>query len=260
MSKQRRYEVTDTQWEQLRKYFPQRKAGDRGRPRNEDRPILNGILWIMRTGAPWEDLPERYGAKSTVYDRFVLWQKSGLFAKILEELGEEADLENIGMDSTSVDAHQHSAGAKKGAENAETQQHIGVSRGGKTTKIFAIVDALGNPIHVHLVAGNVHDSKEAEPSLTSVQLGEGTTVLADKAFGSKAIRAFITSSGAEYCIPPKANEIPWYYDKHLYKERHLVECFFQKLKQYRGIATRFCKLAFRFLAFVQLASVMIWLA
>jgi len=95
--------------------------------------------------------------------------------------------------------------------------------------------------------------------LSDVSL-EGTIVLADKAYGSKAIREFITAAEADYCIPPKANEIPWPCDWSLYKERHLVECFFQKLKQYRGIATRFCKLACRFLAFVHLASVMIWLA
>ena len=114
MAGQRRYEVRDGQWERLRKYFPQREAGQLGRPRNDDRTMLNGILWIMRTGAPWEDMPERYGAKSTVYDRFTQWQKSGLFAKVLKELGEEADLEDMSLDSTCVDAHQHGAGAKKG--------------------------------------------------------------------------------------------------------------------------------------------------
>ena len=95
--------------------------------------------------------------------------------------------------------------------------------------------------------------------MSAVEL-EGTVVLADKAYGSRAIRNFITASGAEYCIPPKANETPWPCDWFLYKERHLVEVFFQKLKQYRAIATRFCKLACRFLAFVQLACIMIWLA
>jgi transposase len=114
MATQRRYEVTDTEWERLKKYFPERQAGQMGRPREDDRQMLNGILWIIRTGAPWADLPERYGAKSTVYDRFALWEKTGLFTKILEELGVEADLQDMSMDSTSVDAHQHSAGAKKG--------------------------------------------------------------------------------------------------------------------------------------------------
>lgn len=135
-----------------------------------------------------------------------------------------------------------------------------MSRGGKTTKIHAVVDALGNPIHVHLTAGNLHDSKEAVTALDDVPL-EGSVVLADKAYGSKDIRCFIDASGASYCIPPKSNENnPWHCDWWLYKERHLVECFFQKLKQFRRIATRYDKLAKRFLAFVQLGCIMVWLA
>jgi len=114
MTAHRRYEITDTQWEGIKEYLPGRQDGQLGRPRSDDRQMLNGILWITRTGAPWADLPERYGSKSTVYDRFVQWQESGLLAKILEGLGEEADLQDMSMDSTSVDAHQHSAGAKKG--------------------------------------------------------------------------------------------------------------------------------------------------
>jgi len=123
-----------------------------------------------------------------------------------------------------------------------------------------IVDALGNPIHVHLSAGNVHDSKEAMTALSGVPL-KGTVVLADKAYSAKAIREHITQEGATCCIPPKVNEKhPWVYDQFLYKERHLVECFFQKLKQFRGVSTRYNKLASRFLAFIHLASIMIWLA
>jgi len=106
----------------------------------------------------------------------------------------------------------------------------------------------------------LHDSTEAETSLSSVPL-EGAVVLADKAYGAKAIREYISARGGSFCIPPKSNEKnPWECDWFLYKERHLVECFFQKLKQYRGVATRFNKLASRYLAFVQLACIMIWLA
>jgi transposase len=116
MAAQKRYELTDEEWDRLKKYFPGRADGQLGRPRNEDRQILNGILWIVRSGAAWRDLPERYGAWSTVYGRFKEWQESGLFQKILSELGEEADLEDISLDSTCVKAHQHSAGAKKGRQ------------------------------------------------------------------------------------------------------------------------------------------------
>ncbi len=114
MTAQRRYELSDSEWEQLRKYFPEREAGQLGRPRSDDRLLLNGVLWVLRSGAAWRDVPERYGPWSTVYNRFVKWQESGLFAHILEELGEDADLQDISIDSTSIKAHQHSAGAKKG--------------------------------------------------------------------------------------------------------------------------------------------------
>jgi len=110
----RRYELTDEEWERLKKYFPGREAGTIGRPRNDDRQMLNGVLWIARSGASWRDLPERYGAWSTVYSRFARWEEEGLFATILEELGEEADLQDMSLDSTCVKAHQASAGAKKG--------------------------------------------------------------------------------------------------------------------------------------------------
>ena len=114
MTAQRRHELADGEWERLRKYFPERQSGQLGRPRNDERQTLNGILWIVRTGAPWRDLPERYGAWSTVYSRFTQWQESGLFEKILAELGEEADFQDMGMDSSFSHAHQHSAGAKRG--------------------------------------------------------------------------------------------------------------------------------------------------
>ena len=89
-------------------YIPERQAGQMGRPREDDRQMLNGILWVIRTGAPLADLPERYGAKSTVYDRFTQWERSGLFAKILKELGVEADLQDMSMDGIIVGIDMHS--------------------------------------------------------------------------------------------------------------------------------------------------------
>jgi transposase len=110
----RRYEVTDEEWSRLAQYFEQAPGKKMGRPRNDDRQMLNGILWIARSGASWRDLPERYGAWSSVYRRFKEWQESGLFQRIFEELAEEADLQDMSVDSTYIKAHQASAGAKKG--------------------------------------------------------------------------------------------------------------------------------------------------
>lgn len=134
-----------------------------------------------------------------------------------------------------------------------------MSRGGKNTKIHAIVDGFGNPVYVELSAGNIHDVSIAEDVLSNVSIKD-SIVMADKAYGSRAVRESIEQGGGSYCIPPKSNNIePWECDWWQYKERHLVEFFFQKLKQFRRVATRYDKLANRFLAFVHLACICILL-
>lgn len=110
----RRYELTDGEWERLAPYFAEEQAGRIGRPRRDARELLDGILWIARSGAAWRDLPERYGAWQTAYKRFVQWQESGLLERIFHELGEDADLEDVGLDSTYIKAHKASAGAQRG--------------------------------------------------------------------------------------------------------------------------------------------------
>jgi len=114
MTAQRRHELTDKEWERLKVHFPERQPGQLGRPRNDERQMLNGMLWIVRTGAPWRDLPERYGAWSTVYSRFAQWQETGLFQTIIAELGIDVDLQDMGIDSCVAQVHQHGTGAKKG--------------------------------------------------------------------------------------------------------------------------------------------------
>ena len=136
---------------------------------------------------------------------------------------------------------------------------IGRTRDGLNTKLHAIVDGLGNPVEFMLSAGNDHDSVHAVELLEKVEVS-GSNVLADRAYGAKTIRAYILEQGACYVIPPQSNvSDPWPADWWLYKERHLVECFFQKLKWFRGVATRYDKLNASFLAFVYLASIAILL-
>ena len=110
----RRYELEDQEWERLAPYFEENQGRRIGRPRRDARELLNGILWIARSGAAWRDLPERYGPWQTVYKRFVQWQESGLLERIFRELGEDADLEDISIDSTYIKAHKASAGAERG--------------------------------------------------------------------------------------------------------------------------------------------------
>ena len=110
---------------------------------------------------------------------------------------------------------------KKTADKA-----VGRTRGGWNTKLHAVVDGLGNPVEFLLSAGNDHDSVHAVELLEKVRI-RGSAVLADRAYGARAIREYISAHGASYVIPPQSNvSDPWPVDWHLYKERHLVECFF----------------------------------
>lgn len=116
----RRHELSDEQWAQLAQLLPPEKPKT-GRPSVEHRQIINGILWILRTGAPWRDLPERYGNWKTVYSRFRRWREAGIWDQLFAAVQQSADQrgevewEVHFVDGSIVRAHQHAAGAKKGA-------------------------------------------------------------------------------------------------------------------------------------------------
>ena len=114
----RRHELTDEQWEKLEPLLPPQKPRT-GRPNKDHRTIINGILWILKTGAQWEDLPERYGSPKTVSSRLYRWRKAGVWDRVLSELQRMGD--TLGevqwtihyVDGTSVRAHQSAAGARR---------------------------------------------------------------------------------------------------------------------------------------------------
>ena len=123
--KQHRHELTDEQWARLQPLLPPQRQPTRraGRPAKDHRTIINGMLWIDKTGAPWRDLPERYGPWQTVATRFYRWTKQGIWDKILAEVQKDADAngqiewEIHFVDSSVIRAHQHAAGAKGGTHN-----------------------------------------------------------------------------------------------------------------------------------------------
>ena len=110
--------LTDEQWKRLRTVLPPQKQRT-GRPAKDHRPIVNGILWILRTGAPWRDLPTKYGPWQTIATRFYRWVKAGVWSCVLQELQWQADTAGElnwslhHVDGTVVRAHQHAAGAQK---------------------------------------------------------------------------------------------------------------------------------------------------
>ena len=214
--------------------------------------MLNGMLWIARSGAQWRELPEAYGPWQSVYARFAKWRDDGTLERVFHALSEDADKENLSIDSTCIKVHESANGGEKTADKA-----VGRTRGGLNTKIRAIVDGLGSPVDFLLSPGNDHDSVHAVNLLGKVEIS-GSNILADRAYGAHTIREYISGQGANYVIPPQGNLVsPWNIDWCLYKERHLIECFFQKIKWFRRVATRYDKLDTSFLAFVYLASVAI---
>lgn len=108
---QRRSELTDFEWSIIAPLLPNKP---RGVPRADDRKVLNGIYWRLRTGSPWADIPERYGPSSTCYNRFVRWRKLGVWDRIFEAVtaAYEGDLQSI--DASSIKVHQHAANTKRG--------------------------------------------------------------------------------------------------------------------------------------------------
>ena len=108
-------DLADTQWQILDSLIPQptpRGVG-RGRPWKDRRAVLNGILWVLRTGAPWADIPERYGPHTTCVNRFNRWRKAGVWDRILAAVSEAYDGDIQMIDSSSIRVHQHAANGKK---------------------------------------------------------------------------------------------------------------------------------------------------
>jgi transposase len=141
-----RGDLTNAQWERLQPLLPPQKPPT-GRPAADHRRILNGMLWILRTGAPWHDVPERYGPWRTVASRFYRWRKAGLFQHLFDTLKQQADATGQldwdvhVIDSTVVRAHQHAAGAKKGLPKPK---HSGGVKGASVRKSTSGLKAQGS--------------------------------------------------------------------------------------------------------------------
>ena len=106
-----RYDLTDFEWRVIEPLLPNKP---RGVPRVDDRRVLNGIFWVLRSGAPWRDLPERYGPRTTCYNRFVRWRKAGVCDRLMDAITVAYDGDIQMIDSTSIRAHQQAATAKRG--------------------------------------------------------------------------------------------------------------------------------------------------
>ncbi|MFF5343350.1 IS5 family transposase [Streptomyces althioticus] len=281
----RRHELTDQEWELLAPLIPRAATG---RPRVEDRQVINGMVYKIRTGISWRDLPERYGPWKTVYTRFRRYALDGVFTRALQQIQAHADAAGdidwlVQIDSTIVRAHQHAAAmGRKGGGTGRTNRNdhaLGRSRGGLTTKIHLACDGKGRPLAILLTPGQRHDSVCARPLLERIRVprtGLGRPrcrpdqVIADKAYSSRGFRAYLRKRGIAHTIPEKTDQRrhrlrrgghggrPPGFDRETYRRRNTIERCFNRLKGFRGIATRYEKTATSYEAAVTLASFLLW--
>jgi len=267
-----RHRLSDDQWACVEEHFPE-PAGT-GRPPNDPRQMLDGILWILRTGAPWRDLPRELGHWSTVWDYFDRWNEDGTLVAILQTL--MACRVEVGfidedlwfVDGTVVRAARCAAGGGKENDPEEPEDHaLGRSRGGFSMKIHLLCDAEGHPLHCHLTAGQAHESTGLKELLESADVTdyEGDPVgWPEKLGGDKGYRAewideYLLKHGIQPVIPSKENEDrearAVEFDKPAYRARNIIERLIGWLKECRRILTRFEKTAKNFIGMIRMAFI-----
>lgn len=247
------YYIKAKDWEVIYQNLRQEK-GLHTKTEEKLRLFYEAIWSVARTGCQWRFVPSYYGEWRALHSCFFRWSQKGVWERLLEKLQIDPNLEAVMIDATIVRAHACAAGYEK---ESQKEQALGRCVGGFTSKINAMVDALGNPLKFILSSGQQHDIKAA-PSL--VEGIEGSDVLADKAYDDDKFVDAIEKKGCRAVIPPRKNrKNPRDYDKDIYKERHLIECFFGKIKYFRRIFSRFDKPAQAYLGFLNVVAVDIWL-
>ena len=218
------------------------------------RRFVEAVLWILRAGAQWRVLPDRLGHWNNVFKRFASWSRFGVWEKMLASVSVKADMQNVCIDSTVVRAH---ACATRATGSNVAAEALCRSRGGFGCKIHALTDALGLPVRFILTGGQAADITQATSLMQDISTG---TLLADKGCDANALLDWLGRRDIAAVIPPKSNRkmqrgCDWY----MYKERHVIECMFGKLKYFRRIATRYEKKASHFMEMLTFAAVLLWL-
>ncbi|WNN41314.1 IS5 family transposase [Pseudomonas alloputida] len=267
----KRYELSDEAWDVVSDLFIETHG--RGRPRLNDRLMLDGVLWVLCSGAAGRDMPERFGPWSTVYQQFRGWRNQGTFDQKLKRLhlrlNEQGliDLQTWMIDSTAVCATRASSGAGKRGPDEPADHALG-SRGGLTTNIHMRCNANGTPLRFLLSGGQASDISYAQPLLDEVSMPSSQNgrprkrckwLLADKGYNAEALRRYCDQYRMQPVIPLRSMKrkpkpgLPRLFDRPKYRQRNIIERMFGWLKENRRIVTRFDKLAKSYAAMVSMA-------
>ena len=231
------------------------KDGDKGRHGEDNRLFVDAVLWVLRTGAPWRDLHPSFGHWNSVFQRFNRWSRKGVWDRVFKALAADTKFQ------TDHARCHHRPGTPAFGRRKRGTQTGSIARARAAawiTKIHIAVDALGHPMRMTLTAGQVHEATQASILIEGLTL---ISLIADKGYDNDAFRSELAAAEVMLCvIPPLSSrtaEIA--YDKNAYGLRYRIECFINKIKHYRRVATRYEKTARNFLSMVSLAAVMVWL-
>ncbi|MBL5972860.1 MAG: IS5 family transposase [Candidatus Leucobacter sulfamidivorax] len=279
--------LSDAQWTLIADLLPG-PTGKKGRPFSDARQMVEGIIYRYRCGIAWRDLPDTFGVWQTVWAWHKRMADDGTWDRVQARLHEHADREgfidwDVSVDSTIARAHQHATNVtrvKRAPSNyknllTEPLDHaVGRSRGGLSTKTHQLVDGRGLPLVTICTAGQDGDSPMLIPLLEQLCVGRRTrpaAVLGDKAYSSRANRTHLRTRGIEAVIPEPRDQQghrkrrgskggrPPRLDLVKYRGRNVIERSYCRLKQWRGLATRYDKLAVVYRAAVVLNGVVAWL-
>lgn len=214
--------------------------------------MVEAMIYRVRVGCPWRDLPEIFGPWNSVYTRWRRWNRSGLWEAVLHWLAFAAEGQLRHLDATYIKMHQDATSPVGG----QGLQAIGRTKGGLNTKITALVEGRGRSLQLRVDAGTRSDFRIAE----AITPPPGKRVIADKGYDSGKLRRHFAQGGAETDIPTgksRLGRIPFHRGR--YRLRHRVENPFQRMKRFRAISTRYDKLSLHFLSAIQLVAELDWI-
>lgn len=256
-----RFALTDEAWELLQDLLP--APARTGRPPRDARCVLDGVFWVLSTGAPWRDLPTRFGPWQTIYGRFRQWTASGVIDRLFDRTRRAASEARLDrslwcVDTTVIRATRAAGGARRTPRRDEPLDHaLGRSRGGFGTKLALVSDGRGLPLGASVAPGQQHDTLSFTDVVgAALRVGRPRCLAGDKAYSVAWIRSWLRARRIRPVIPTRCDQSrELRFDRISYRRRNAVERLVGWLKEARRVATRYEKLAVHYLAMVKLAMI-----